>query len=983
MARRKEEKYLFDASTRQVSIPGHVNTNDMLTIINVTDNIVIQSLEPGKGITNREHFHPLIGTDPNFAWSIDGYCVFTLEYDTTAMDDADELLIFVEDERKGLTIRPYDAAVDGIERMKVSQPETLIDADFEYGLQDSKWQNLGYNNGYPSFSEGIGLPLDLSGGSISSNGASPNSTITVNAPGQALAVGDAVVVKGLQEGKSLAEGAFVVVTSDNVNNFAYQAKGLVTGANLESSFTSVREAAIFDQAGLDIAQYSSTAGQVNVTLTFNTPHGLIPGTPFILVDTAANIQTEEGPFFVNEVVDDLTIIYDSGQTQAGNTVNSGLFLYAVSNASFTHRPFDGGVELSSFYPIAGLEAKRQSRRYFRYQAGKSINFASGTLFCPSLDITSIFTDAAGIMSVTTERPHGFQAGVKVALSDIVSTGYNSPIDDYVYTPYTVTGVTDDDTFQIDIISEPLNSSLPNVSSITLNAAATLGISPKVTATNWTAGAVRSGMFDDANGMFWEYDGNELFAVIRSSTTQVTGTVTLTNNSNLVQGTGTRFGEQLTAGDKLFIKGQVYTIAAVRDANNVNINPAYRGVSTPAGSVDKISMVRETRVRSSDFNFDTLDGDGPSGYFLHPDRMQMLGIQWSWYGAGYVDFQCRGPLGDYITAHRMPHANFSTEAYMRTGNLPARYEIITGCRNLKTSTNTGTGTGPLSVTNASEFPSSGTIAIKSLDGGSVKTELIEYDGSNATQLGTNSVTRATSYSRFLAGSTRTFQGTGTPIDHPANSSIQLVSTNMAPQVSHWGSSVIMDGGFQEDKGFTFTASRFGISLGTGVTTGILLFRQAPAVSDTLVGLVGERELINRSRVELSTIALNNVNTAGSGSVEITGVLNPSNIDPLAVVWENANQEGYGGIQTGFQPTFAQYNLPTNPTSIADGEVLFKFICAENTNTFSLENVKELQNSILGGNGRYPNGPDLLAVVVSNKSPNTTVCDVVLTWKEAQA
>jgi hypothetical protein len=56
-------------------------------------------------------------------------------------------------------------------------------------------------------------------------------------------------------------------------------------------------------------------------------------------------------------------------------------------------------------------------------------------------------------------------------------------------------------------------------------------------------------------------------------------------------------------------------------------------------------------------------------------MQMLMIQYTWYGAGFVDFGVRGPLGNYIFCHRFMNNNLNYEAYMRSGNLPARYQAV--------------------------------------------------------------------------------------------------------------------------------------------------------------------------------------------------------------------------------------------------------------------------------------------------------------------
>lgn len=978
MARRKEELYVFDASARTVKIPGHLNLNDILSIVNVTAGVVIYSFgDPGKGAT-RGHEHPQLGEDPDFPWSIDGTCTFTLDFDTTSMSDTDELLILVEDERKGLTVRPYSAAVDAVEKIKVSEAESLLDADFEYGLQSSKWQNVGFNSNYPSFSEGTGNPLTVDTGGVISNGATP-SIITVNVlPGQALLAGDSFTITGLEDGASLAEGVYVVRTSDGSTQFSYTAKGQVLGTDLSTPNTIIRQSAIFEQAGLDIQSYS-TDGSSTVTVNFNEPHGLFPGSPFVLEDDNGQVAAE-GPYFVGTVIDSTTFTYDAGQSIPATTVLNNLKLYAISNSTFKHRPFDGGVLLDTFYPIAGLEAKRQTRRYFRYQSGKGIGFSTGTLMSPRYDIAAISYDGTNI-TVTTDGPHGFQPGVKIAIDGVESAGYNSDNTDYIYaTPYTVSSITNESTFVITGFgpggeNDGLDTGIPG-------GAADLGIEPTVVAVSWKGAAYRCGMYDDANGVFWEYDGQKLYAVLRNSTTQITGTIEVTNGSNEVVGTGTRFGEQFTAGNKLVIKGQVYEVSDVESSTVLHINPAYRGQTN---SKSRAGLIRELRVPSDQFNEDTLDGKGPSGYYIHLDRIQMMGIQWSWYGAGFIDFQVRGPLGEWITAHRMANSNFKTEAYMRSGNIPARYELVTSCRHSKViSSPTGTGTGPITVKNADKlFPTDGgLLLIKSLQTGNMLYEVVEYDSITGNDI--NLTARGTTYSRFVGGITRTFGGSSAQ-NHPVNSSVQFIGCNIAPSATHWGSSVVMDGGFQEDPGFKFTTSRFGVNVGAGVSEPVIIFRPAPAVSDTVTGEVGERELINRSRVQLDKIEITNspsTTAVEPRRLEISGVLNPSNYDPSTITWENANTIDYGLVSTAYQPSFSQYST-TETTDPQGGELLFKFITSDGSAIFDVSDVKELQNSILGGNGLFPNGPDIIAFTVTNKSGSFTTVDFVVTWKEAQA
>jgi hypothetical protein len=49
--------------------------------------------------------------------------------------------------------------MDAIGRERVSNPQSLIDADFEYGLQNTKWEAVSTTNNIPSFYEDVGADL--------------------------------------------------------------------------------------------------------------------------------------------------------------------------------------------------------------------------------------------------------------------------------------------------------------------------------------------------------------------------------------------------------------------------------------------------------------------------------------------------------------------------------------------------------------------------------------------------------------------------------------------------------------------------------------------------------------------------------------------------------------------------------------------------------------------------------------------------------
>jgi hypothetical protein len=75
----------------------------------------------------------------------------------------------------------------------------------------------------------------------------------------------------------------------------------------------------------------------------------------------------------------------------------------------------------------------------------------------------------------------------------------------------------------------------------------------------------------------------------------------------------------------------------------------------------------------------------------------------------------------------------------------------------------------------------------------------------------------------------------------------------------------------------------------------------------------------------------------------------------------------------------------PPYAQPGEQVFSFIAAPGTQSvLDLSLLKELTNTVLGGRGCYPNGPDVLAINVYRASGSGTIpCNLVLRWGEAQA
>lgn len=122
------------------------------------------------------------------------------------------------------------------------------------------------------------------------------------------------------------------------------------------------------------------------------------------------------------------------------------------------------------------------------------------------------------------------------------------------------------------------------------------------------------------------------------------------------------------------------------------------------------VVRELRIPQTNFNLDRLDGTGPSGYSIDPTKVQMIFMDYTWYGAGFVRWGIRSVNGDVVYAHKLQHGNTQYQAYLRSGNLPGRFELINFGANPQITANvtssgytiTPNAPGTISVYDASRF-----------------------------------------------------------------------------------------------------------------------------------------------------------------------------------------------------------------------------------------------------------------------------------------
>ena len=442
------------------------------------------------------------------------------------------------------------------------------------------------------------------------------------------------------------------------------------------------------------AQVSGTAGQtgtysVNVTngsvsstntffsvstaptITVNTyvPHGFVPGQTINVVVTSDNGTNNHnlaaGPYYVESVTGLNTFSYTArgnGTIQPTTTINASL--YARVDSFFQHRPFDGGVQLGTGGPSHGLQAIRMSKKYIRYQSGKGINFNTGLLMAPNYFVRSVTATGTAIgstITITTDDvDHGCQIGARVKLDGVLTTGFNGI--------YIVTGIVDERILQV--------TAFQTLGTINPTTGANIQDPCLLSFVGWTGASVRSGTYDEQNGVFFEFDGQQAYVVKRASTFQLAGTVSVISGSGQVIGINSRFTTQLVAGDRIVMRGMTHVVTQILSPTLMYVNPQWRGATSLNGI--KITKTIDYKVPQTQWNKDRFDGSNgpfnPSGYLMLPYKMQMVGMQWTWYGAGSIDWMMRGEDGNYKFVHRLRNNNLNNEGWMRTGNMPVRYEV---------------------------------------------------------------------------------------------------------------------------------------------------------------------------------------------------------------------------------------------------------------------------------------------------------------------
>jgi hypothetical protein len=293
------------------------------------------------------------------------------------------------------------------------------------------------------------------------------------------------------------------------------------------------------------------------------------------------------------------------------------------------------------------------------------------------------------------------------------------------------------------------------------------------------------------------------------------------------------------------------------------------------------------------------------------------------------------------------------------------------------------------------------------------------------------------------------------------SVEQAFPTFSASVSHWGTSVIMDGGFDDDKSLVFTFGQtqrttvpaapaspiaktavtgtagtktmtvdsatslvagmqvegVGVALETlvtridddiiylslplisnlddtavtfkgGNTKALFSIRVAPSVDNGISANFGKRELINRMQLLLRSLGV--LTSTDNANLLVTAIIN--GVPTSSTEWSNIIKNSTILTNSSLSQ-IADYSLSaldedSNDTIILGGEITGGFY-VQGTSSIDLETVRDLGNSILGGGelyadtNVYPDGPDVLSIVVTNLGSEPVDVLGLLSWTEAQA
>ena len=184
--------------------------------------------------------------------------------------------------------------IDPVTKFRVSEPENLIDTDFEYGLQPTKWETVELINNTPSFFSKSGdttIPNILS---ITTNAGTREIAVVTASP-HGISSGTPIQVTGTKS--VTADGSYIVNSIPNPTTFTYLCKANQPNtSSIEDLYSSIITGEFFQGSQVRISDASGivTDNESISTLTVQTEsaHGFKVNTPFYFLNLNSTISQE-------------------------------------------------------------------------------------------------------------------------------------------------------------------------------------------------------------------------------------------------------------------------------------------------------------------------------------------------------------------------------------------------------------------------------------------------------------------------------------------------------------------------------------------------------------------------------------------------------------------------------------------------------------------------------------------------------------------
>jgi len=271
--------------------------------------------------------------------------------------------------------------IDPVTKLRVSTPENLIDTDFEYGLQPTKWETVELINNTPSFFSKSG-DTTIPGITAITTNAGTREIIVKTSLAHGLDVGIPINVTG---SKSVtADGAYIINSIPNETTFTYLCRDTQPEtSSIEDLYTSIITGEFFQGSQLRLSDSAgiTTDGDTfsELTVTTNSPHGFGTQTPFYFLNLNSTISQEFA------ATNTETKSFDSSNSATAQTLDGSNTLSSLN------------IDWSNSATIAGIES--------------------------DIDSASIADDTIVVVHGGTENFVGLPTGAPLYYSIVAAGGY--------------------------------------------------------------------------------------------------------------------------------------------------------------------------------------------------------------------------------------------------------------------------------------------------------------------------------------------------------------------------------------------------------------------------------------------------------------------------------------------------------------------------------------------------------------------------------